>query len=322
MRFRRAVVGVLTAVVLAGCVAGAPSPAGVQSGSSPGPGASQGDSRATPFPPPGTVAAATPLATPPGATAPTPEPTAPGIAADSATSPHTFIDGAHHTQLLVYLDPDVAHFGEFSFAAKGAGLFWNVRPATVDIAGEHSVTVRYEGAGTVDEAASLDFVFGLNRSSGSTQPVSIRLEAQIDPITSAATADLWTGGAHYSLVVRPPAHNADQALAAMLDAYRTEDWSALYDLFYSQVRTQVSRAEFVAQIAAAASGWPLVDAQVVSPITYGSGQAGFFTAVAQVRVTYSRLGATRTDLSQAVLLWENGAWALLTLGSGPTPAPS
>jgi hypothetical protein len=239
-----------------------------------------------------------------------------------AKSRHVFIDGVHHTQLLIYLDPSEAHLGDFSFAAEGAGLFWNLRPATVDIAGPHSVVVRYDGAGTVDQAASLDFVYGLDQPSGQTQPTSIRLAAQIDPIAGTATADLWTAGAHYRLQVQPPPHDADQALASVLGAYRTEDWSALYDFLDSGVRAQISRAAFVAKIAAGASGSHVVDATIVSPITYSNGQAGFFTATAQVRIALSHQGATRTDLLPAHLLWENGRWALLTLGSGPTPAPS
>ena len=322
MRFRRAGAGVLTAVVLAGCVAGAPSPA-LPTSTAPRNAAPRGTApTAPPVTPSSTPLALTPSAPPLGSAALTPEPTLLATLTQLAESRHTFIDTVHQTQLLIYLDPSVAHYGAFSFAAQGAGLFGNVRPATIDVTGPHAVVVAYDGAGTVDQAARLDFVFGLDQPSGQTQPTAIRLTAQIDPIAGAATADLWTSGAHYRLRVQPPPQDADQALAAVLRAYRAEDWGALYDLLDSQVRAQLSRAAFVAQITAGASGWRVVDAQVVSPITYSTGQAGFFMAVAQVRTTLSRQGATRTDVAQAEFLWQNGRWALFTLGSGPSPTPS
>ncbi len=322
MRYRWAGAGVLIAVVLAGCVAGAP-PRAAPTPTAPLNAAPRGTApTASPVTPSSTPLALTPSAPALGSAAPTPEPTLLTTLTQLAKSRHTFIDTVDHTQLLIYLDPSVAHYGAFSFAAQGAGLFGNVRPATIDVAGPHAVVVGYDGAGTLDQAARLDFVFGLDQPSGQTQPTTIRLTAWLDPITGAASADLWTSGAHYRLRVQPPPQDADRALAAILRAYQNEDWSALYDLLDSQTRAQVGRAAFVAQISTSASGWRVVDAQVVSPITYSNGQVGFFMAAAQVRTTLSRQGATRTDVSQAELLWENGRWALLTLGTGPTPAPS
>ena len=322
MRYRWVGAGVLIAVVLAGCVAGAP-PRAAPTPTAPLNAAPRGTApTASPVTPSGTPLALTPSAPALGSAAPTPEPTLLATLPQLAESRHTFIDTVDHTQLLIYLDPSVAHYGAFSFAAQGAGLFGNVRPATIDVAGPHAVDVSYDGAGTLDPAARLDFVFGLDWPSGQAQPAAIRLTASLDPIAGAASADLWTGGAHYRLRVQPPPRNADQALAAVLRAYRNEDWSALYDLYFSGLRAQLSRADFVARISTGVAGWRVVDAQVVSPITYSDGQAGFFMAVAQVRITRSRQGATRTDVAQAELLWENGRWALLTLGTGPTPAPS
>ena len=322
MRLRQAGVGVLVALLLAGCAAGGVRPL---AGATPPLQQNKATHVAASTPvtlAPRTPPAPAPSATPAGTASPTPESTLLANALQVAKSRHSFIDVTHRTQLMIYLDPGAAYFGEFSFAAQGAGIFSNLQPATIEVGGPHSIAVSYEGAGMVDRDAKLDFVFGLDMPSGVTEARSLRLAAQLDPLTGAATADLWTAASHYRLVVRPPAHDANQALATVMRAVRSEDWNALYDQLDSLFRAQISRTAYVAQMSNAMSGWQVVEATVVSPITYTDGQSGFFMAAAQVRATLSRHGTTHTDVTQAELLWDNGRWSLFTLGSGPTATPS
>ena len=76
-----------------------------------------------------------------------------------------------------------------------------------------------------------------------SEPVRLRFDVDLDA-DGLGRADVWIEGQHYRVVVTTePPHTAGPVVTAVVAAYRTEDWSTLYDL---TVRFPgMSRADFV-----------------------------------------------------------------------------
>jgi hypothetical protein len=122
----------------------------------------------------------------------------------------------------------------------GVGKAWNTQRATVTREGDTTV-VRYDGPGQLDAQAHL----GL--SSIADLPVDphrvhLQVEASMTS-TGLGHADVWIDHRHFTVVADEPPHTADPVVAAVVDAFTAEDWSALYDL--SARLPGMSRAEFV-----------------------------------------------------------------------------
>ncbi len=156
--------------------------------------------------------------------------------------------------------------------------------------------------------------FGFHQRSGNFDNVSIRLEAQVNPDRISATAELWHSGVLYKLTDRRAVPNADDDLASIIAALKAEDWAALYRSSYSGVRGQMAEADFVAGIGTTfAARGHVVDASLISAVSYGDGSAGFDMASARVAVTLSKGGAPSTMNGQAILVWEAGRWQLYSI---------
>ena len=235
-------------------------------------------------------------------------------ATDPSGGRYTFIDNARQTEFLIYLDPSATNFGRFSFGVQGLGLFFSTAAATVNFNSDHSVVVQYSGSGLLDPNASLDFVFGMSQSSGTTDPVSIQLQAQINPDRVTSSAELWYGGAQYKLVdTRPPADPTD-ALNAALAALQQKDWAGLYGMSFSLLQNSMSQADYVAQISAGWAGSGTITAiTVTSPPQLNDGRAGFDMARASASVTMTSGTTTTTYPIYVTLLEEPSGWKLFSI---------
>ena len=109
-------------------------------------------------------------------------------ASDPAGGRYVFIDEARRSSFSIDLEKTSPDLGRFSFGVADLGLFFGDGPASVEFKSDSSVVVRYDGGGVLDRGASLDFAFNLTFASGTAEPASIRLEAQVNPdrVTSSA----------------------------------------------------------------------------------------------------------------------------------------
>lgn len=229
--------------------------------------------------------------------------------------PSGFIDQERGTYLIVYLDQSEPHAGEFTYAVPGLGLFTGTMPATVEVKSHTSVIVRYDGAGTLDRDAKLDPVLALwTQSSGESEPVSLRLEAHINPERLTTSAQLWYAGQMYKLNSKEIPHNADAALATIADAYNRQDWSTLYHYGYRRLQAGMTEAEFVTWVTSGLQAQGrVVRAQVASDVVYQTSKGGYHVAVGKIALTLSQDGVETTTTMNVVLVMDGGAWRWMTL---------
>ncbi|MGB8385118.1 MAG: hypothetical protein WCG47_28410, partial [Dermatophilaceae bacterium] len=207
-------------------------------------------------------------------------------ASDPVRGRYTFIDNARQTTFAIDLDPAAPNLGEFTFGVAGVGLFRSVHGATVAFNSDHSVVIQYSGPATLDRTAAIDFVFALTRGSGLGEPVTVQLQAQVNPDRITSSAQFWFGGTQYKLVDTKPASDAGPAVTLILNALRDQDWSAIYDLSFSRLRATVTRTAFVAKAAAGWSGRGTITSAIVNgAIQTSDGRAGFNAARASVSIT-------------------------------------
>jgi hypothetical protein len=237
----------------------------------------------------------------------------PASSADGSLGYLSFKDVMNGSTFSVALQGAGSNQGKFQFAVEGAGLFWPVNRATVEVKSDSSVIVRYDGPGFADAQAAIDPVFGFHQRSGTVTPDTIRLEAQINPDRITASAELWVDGASgsYKLTDRRSTPDADTDLATILAAFEAQDWASVYSWTYSGVRGEMTEAEFVSASAHAFSAeGTVVHAATTGPVFYTSGSAGFDAASAPVSLTMS---SGRTVIAEASLIWEGNRWALLSI---------
>lgn len=235
-------------------------------------------------------------------------------ASDPAGGRYVFIDDARQSSFSVNLEKTSPDLGRFSFGVAGLGLFFGDVPASVEFKSDSSIIVRYDGSGVVDRSARVDFVFNLTLATGTTDPAPIQLEAQVNPDRVTSSAQLWYEGVQYKLVDRQPASDPGAAVRAILAAMAAQDWSAVYDLGYSGLRTAISRAEFGDRMAAGWAGRGTVTATaIVSAPRLGDRRAGFDAAQATVSFTLTRDGVATTYLADITLLEEPDGWKFISI---------
>ena len=185
----------------------------------------------------------------------------------------------------------------------------------MEVKSDSSVIVRYDGPGFADPQATIDSAFGYHQRSGETLPVTVRLEVQVNPDRITASAELWVDGAFYNLTDRRATPDAEADLAAILAAFKAQDWASVYRWSYSGVRSEMTEAQFIAASTQAFSAeGTVVDATRTGPLSYTTGGAGFDAAAASVTLTMS---SGRTVNADASLIWEDDRWALLSIAPGP-----
>ncbi|MBA3877617.1 MAG: hypothetical protein C0498_11935 [Anaerolinea sp.] len=218
------------------------------------------------------------------------------------------------TWLRIDLDPATLDFGWFSFAVPGVGIYVSTAPTTIVLKRDGSAVATYDGLSDLDRQATIDSVFGINRSSGSTERARIRFRAQIDPGRTTGSGELWHDGSRYDLVDTPPPVGPEAALGSTVRALKAQDWGALYDLSFSWTRETISREEMVRAVSVAWSEHGTVtDVRVVSPAESRGGEAGFDTAAATISVTLEKDGLATTYLADVSLLLERDGWKLLSI---------
>jgi hypothetical protein len=89
--------------------------------------------------------------------------------------------------------------------------------------------VHYDGQGSLDATARLDknTVFGADRPAD-PKPARLRVEARMTP-NGLGTADVWIDGRHHRVVATEPPHTAGPVTAVVVDDFRRNDWSDLFD---------------------------------------------------------------------------------------------
>ncbi len=239
----------------------------------------------------------------------------PATTADGSLGYRSFKDASNGSMLTVALQDAGANQGKFQFAVTGAGLFWPRDRATVTVNSDNSVVVGYDGPGFADTQAVIDSAFGHHQRSGEALPVTVRLEAQVNPDGITASARLWVNGVLYALNDQRPTLDADADLLTILGAFQSQDWAVVYSWTYSGVRSEMTETEFVAASTQAFSAdGSVVHATRTGPVSYATTGAGFDTATARVALTMSSGRIVNADAS---LIWEDGRWALLSIAPGP-----
>ncbi len=235
-------------------------------------------------------------------------------ASDPGAGRYVFIDEARLSSFSIDLERTSADLGRFSFGVADLGLFFGDGRASVEFKSDSSVVVRYDGAGVFDRGAKLDFLFNLTLASGTAEPASIRLEAQVNPDRVTSSAQLWYQGVQYKLVDKQPASDPTAALGTILAAMAAQDWPALYDLGYRGFRDAISRADFAARMSAGWAGRGTVTATaIVSPPRLGDRRAGFDAAEATVSFTLTEDGVATTYLADITLLEEPDGWKFISI---------
>ncbi len=199
----------------------------------------------------------------------------------------SFIDQQTGRYLTVQLMPQQTTTGTFTFAVPGVGLFISSIPARVASKDRSTITLYYDGAGTLDREAKLD-ILGATRTqtSGVVAVVHIRLEAEVDRAQGSAHAQLWSDNASYTMESRVPQHDADRALKAIIDALVDQDWHMLYAYNSRLLRTTKSEGAFATMMdnAVRAVGAP-VRGSIVTVPAYSSKEGGHFLATARLALT-------------------------------------
>ena len=186
-----------------------------------------------------------------------------------------------------------------------------------------ALDISYQGSGTLDAKVTVDPLTGEGVPSGTSTPITLRIQVTIDAGQLAATAEVWAGKDHYSANSHGHPPDADATVRKLIDVLKREDWGGLYDLMASSVRNAISRQQFIAQITASDHGKPIsITAQ--SPVSYSS--AVFPEAQIALVITYQdNSGAKVTTQPVAIFTWEQNGWYLLDMrevGASPPPASS
>jgi hypothetical protein len=214
------------------------------------------------------------VAAPASAAASSPDdaPPAPFVVQDATT-------GIHFEVVLTPGDPSL---GQFIAAIPGVGLIAPTSPATVTTNADHTVSLSYSGAGSLDAAAQLDPELGSDYiPSGSAVAATLTLSGHVDPARQTASLDLSVnGGDHpFGTASVPDGTSAVNAIVAALTA---NNWAALYALADQQTHAAMTAQQYAST--GAASG-TFSHVTTNGPITYRTSEAGIHSAEVAINVT-------------------------------------
>jgi hypothetical protein len=304
MRTRRTpvVVGVLATLLLAGC--GSPSaPVATErsrnsqqvTGTSPSP--------STRTPGLSSSAATTPVA--PAGTAPA-DTSSEGIVTESTTPTFAVVDQTTGDYVVGQGRSAVL----LEIGIRGVGRAWTVNRMGVRQTPD-GTSVHYEGRGQLDPKAR----FGgripplAGASPVDPRPAHLRVDLLMTP-DGLGHADVWIDGRRHRVTGTEPPHTADPVVSAVVEAMRTEDWSAMYDL---TVRLPgMTRADFMKTFG---SEGTIESLELTGDTVYRvTGGMAYADAPAHIAAT---IGKRHLDRDGAVeLIYREGKWRFSSFAKG------
>jgi len=225
-----------------------------------------------------------------------------------------FLDVMRGSYLRVQLDRAAGNYGAFTVSIPDVGLIWPEKPAAVTVESPQVVKLRYDGPGSKDAEARLDTEFGVGfQPDGPTQPISLRLIGEVNPVHHTASIEVWLDGRHYHIGATAAPTTADPVVAAYLTAVRTGDWAALYGIADSSLRRGMTQSDFAAVMAGSDGATRISDAKAVGPTAYKVNEAGISYGRTPIRLTYGTGTSTTTEDGTLVLILEAGIWKVFTV---------
>lgn len=240
----------------------------------------------------------------------------PGVTRASAATPSAqmsggFLDRTNGDYLRVELG-DATDQGAFVLAIPGVGLIWPHGQATVTVESDHSIQLRYDGAGSQDPTATLDPEFGVRyQQQGPGQDATVRLIGQIDPSHGTGSVEAWVNGKHVHVGAAAASTPTSATVAgnAYLAALRAGQWTALYQMSDADLRAGVTESDFAKGMATAPGTTGIVDAVAGTP-TVTTSAAGVTYANVPIHLAYS--GAPAKD-GTLVLIMNGTDWKVFTV---------
>lgn len=253
----------------------------------------------------------------------TPATPIPSASADSASgdTASTFlvedpVSGVHFEVVVAQADPNL---GRFIATIPGVGLIESNQPATISVNADHTDSVAYSGAGSLDATAQLDPEFGFNyHPSGDTpSAATLQLSGVVDPARESATLDLVVNGTDHKFSTSTTVPAANQTIAAVLGALNANDWTQLYAL----ADIQTHRALTAQQYAASGAGSGTFSHAVVNgAITYQTSQADVHSAQVAIAATLTPPNGSPASARGFIdLIYAGGSWSLYSLTDPYTP---
>jgi hypothetical protein len=115
---------------------------------------------------------------------------------DATSGLYAFTDLGRRTYAWVGTNPaNKQTYGSFVFYVDGVGTFLPTGVAEVTVRpGRKDLDVTYDGAGSIDKAATMDLELARSLTTGTPTPTAIQLSAHIDPDHHTAEINFWVGG--------------------------------------------------------------------------------------------------------------------------------
>jgi hypothetical protein len=156
----------------------------------------------------------------------------------------TFVDQRSGMALTMQTDPAAGDAGRFSFRVPDIGVYTGGAGADMRVLAPTSIVVDYSGPAVLRPLTD-----GAGNAGGAVQaptPVTIRLQAQLDPAHRTAEATLIEGSRRSHMVVASAGRGEFlQALRDFETAMAADDPAALYALMNSDIRAANASSEFV-----------------------------------------------------------------------------
>jgi hypothetical protein len=227
-----------------------------------------------------------------------------------------FQDRSSGAYLRIQLDPGQPGYGEFIAAIPGVGLIWPAAPATASPRSDHAIQLRYESSGFVQPQAQLDLEFGVNyQPNGPINSATVRLIGVVDPTHKTGSVELWLNGTHYHLGALAAPSDAGPVVEAYLTDVVAADWVALYTISDSSLKNATSQDQFVAAMQQSMTVDGVVTAATATGSTaYDVTSAGIAYAKTPINLTLVKDGNSSSQQSTLVLVFDAGAWRVLTVG--------
>lgn len=243
---------------------------------------------------------------------------APARATEPGEGRYVFSDRTAGTSFAVNLDQSDPRYGLFSMSVLDVGIYYGDGPASISTAASGATVVEYTGTGVLDEGAVVDPLFGLDLPSGVMTAASFDLNAELGVDRVTGSFELVHAGTSWEGIDSAPTGSPDAATEAVLDALQRQDWSSLYDLSYSGLRSALDRAAYVAMVGEAWSGRGVVTSVAVTvPPALVNQRAGFDVSRGVVLFVLTKDSIPTTNLADVTLLWEASSWRLVSLELRP-----
>ncbi len=174
-----------------------------------------------------------------GASRPSPSPSV-----SAPPDAFTVQDRATGNHFEVVLTPGDPSFGQFIAAIPGVGLLQPNAAATVTVNANHTDTLTYSGAGSLDASAHLDAELGSDyRPSGHAVAATLTLRGTADPAHQTASLDLIVNGVDHHFGTATTS-DATPAVTAVVTALNANNWTTLYGLSDLQTHTALTVQQY------------------------------------------------------------------------------